>query len=87
MPRQANWRENGEPAEALQHLHSAGWSIGSAAFAAVAGGLVWVVSGKNGENFIRTEGATDADAWRGAVGQARSVGMLGGWRVSEPGAV
>jgi hypothetical protein len=39
------------------------------------------------ENRIRAEGPAEADAWRAAVAQARSVGMLGGWRVPEPGAV
>ena len=45
-------------------------------------GLVWVVSGSNGENRIRAEGATAAEAWQRAEEQARALGMLGrpgGW--------
>ena len=44
--------------DAVEQLHQAGWSIGSAAFTDKAGeGLVWIVSGSNGENLIREEGA------------------------------
>jgi hypothetical protein len=72
-------------AEALELLHRTGWSVGVAGLATGAGRIVWVVSGHNGENLIRAEGATEAEAWRGAVEQARSVGMAGGWRVTDPG--
>jgi len=68
----------------LNELHRAGWSLGDTAFHAVGGGLVWVVSGTNGENQIRAEGATSAEAWRGAIEQARSLGMLDGVRPGEP---
>jgi hypothetical protein len=44
---------------------------------------VWVVSGHNGENLIRAEGPSGAAAWRAALEQARAVGMVRGWRVSE----
>jgi hypothetical protein len=71
-------------ADALDQLHRAGWSIGSAGFAISAGGLVWVVSGHNGENAIRAEGLTEGQAWRGAREQARTLGMLPGWRISQP---
>jgi hypothetical protein len=64
---------DGDPiAECLAALHRAGWSIGEAAFATETGGQVWVVSGSNGENLIRAEGATTAGAWRSAAGRARS---------------
>jgi hypothetical protein len=72
-------------AEAFGRLHRAGWSIGSTAFATDAGGVVWVVSGVNGENAIRAEGPTEAAAWRAAVAQARSLGMCGGFRLGDPG--
>jgi hypothetical protein len=71
--------------DALGSLHRSGWSIGSTAFATTAGGRVWVVSGSNRENRIRADGATQAEAWQGAVDQATSVGMFEGWRDSEPG--
>jgi hypothetical protein len=63
--------------EALARLHRAGRSIGDAAFAVEGGGLVWIVSGRNGENLIRAEGPTRDGAWGRAVEQARSLGMLG----------
>jgi hypothetical protein len=63
--------------EALARLHRAGWSIGDAAVAVEGGGLVWVVSGHNGENLIRAEGPTRDEAWVRAVEQARGLGMLG----------
>ncbi len=44
--------------DCLDALRRAGWSMGDAAFHAVGGGLVWVVSGYNGENQIRAEGST-----------------------------
>jgi hypothetical protein len=72
--------------EAFDRLKRAGWSIGEAARLSRDGGLVWLVSGRNGENVIRAEGASQAAAWREAVGQARAVGMIGGCRPGEPGA-
>jgi hypothetical protein len=72
-------------AEAFGRLHRAGWSIGSTAFATEAEGVVWVVSGVNGENAIRAEGPTEAAAWRVAVDQARSLGMCGGITPGCPG--
>ncbi len=43
------------------------------------GGLVWVVTGTNGENRIQAEGATCSEAWRRALDQVEVVGMLPGW--------
>jgi hypothetical protein len=63
--------------DALARLHRSGWSIGDAAFHDGAGGLSWLVWGSNGENLIRVEGATRAEAWGRAVTQARGLGMLG----------
>ena len=78
--------DQGDPiAEALGRFQRAGCSVGVAAFAAVdgSGRVVWQVDGRNGENLIRTERATEGEAWTGALGQARSLGMLG--REREPG--
>jgi hypothetical protein len=50
--------------------HRAGWTIGDAAFRLDDGRIVWLVSGQNGENLIRAEGATAAEAWLAAVEQA-----------------
>jgi hypothetical protein len=63
--------------EAIRQLHRAGWSIGDTAFTTEARVVAWVVSGTNGENLIRAEGSTRAEAWIRAVDQARSLGMLG----------
>ncbi|SIN69983.1 hypothetical protein SAMN05444166_0224 [Singulisphaera sp. GP187] len=64
-------------AEAIIALKRAGWSIGDAAFVGESGERVWVVSGYNGENLIRADGATQAEAWHRAIEQARVLGMLG----------
>jgi hypothetical protein len=53
-----------ELAEAIDALHRAGWCVGDTAFASEAGGRVWLVSGRNGENVIRAERATVVEAWR-----------------------
>jgi hypothetical protein len=71
--------------EAFDHLKRSGWSVGVAGLATEGGGIVWVVSGHNGENVIRAEGRTEAAAWRAAVDQARAVGMLRGVRPGDPG--
>ena len=44
--------------QALKLLHAAGWCVGDTAFLTEAGVLVWLVSGRNGENVIRAEGPT-----------------------------
>jgi hypothetical protein len=69
----------------LKLLHAAGWCVGDTAFVTAAGTLIWLVSGCNGENVIRTEGLTQAAAWWAACDRTRAVGMLPGWRVSKPG--
>ena len=51
--------------QALKLLHAAGWNVGDTAFLTEAGALVWLVSGVNGENVIRAEGA---DPGRGLAG-------------------
>jgi hypothetical protein len=60
----------------LASLHQAGWTSGDTAFLGADSGIVWLVSGRNGENLIRAEGATRDEAWHRAVEQARSLGML-----------
>jgi hypothetical protein len=81
MPEEAETIE-----EMLIGLQRSSWSIGSTAFANEDGNLVWLVSGHNGANLIRAEGATELEAWRAAADQARSLGMLDGWRYSKPSA-
>jgi hypothetical protein len=46
------------------------------AFATPGGGLVWVLSGHNGKNVIRSEGSTSAVDWQAARDQAPAVGMV-----------
>jgi hypothetical protein len=57
--------------ESFDRLRRAGWSVGGYGTAALQ-----VVSGSNGENVLRTEAATLAEALRLACGQARAVGRL-----------
>jgi hypothetical protein len=57
-------------------LKAAGWSVGETAVR-TATGLAWCVDGRNGENVLLARAATQAAAWRRAVEQARSLGMLG----------
>jgi hypothetical protein len=47
-----------------QHGRAAGWSVGVIAPASLdgSGRVVWQVDGRNGENLIRTAGATEAEA-------------------------
>jgi hypothetical protein len=56
-------------------LHRAGWSAGEHA-TATAAGVQHIVDGANSENAIYAVADTSADAWRQAVEQARSLGML-----------
>src|SRR5689334_19960144 len=65
--------------ESMGQLHRAGWSVGDVAFEAEGGGLVWVVSGSNGENLIHASGPTPAVAWHRAAEQARAPGVLRLW--------
>jgi hypothetical protein len=67
-----------EIADLLDQLHADGWNVGDTAFFDVEdGGQVRVVTGANGENMIRAEGATRPEARR-AFDQAATVGMLPG---------
>jgi hypothetical protein len=66
--------------ECLGRLRLAGWTIGDTAIRWPDRRLVWLVSGRNGENQIWAEGAMSAEAWLLGVEQARLLGML---RVGE----
>ena len=72
-------------AVALGQLHRAGWTVGQFATSSEAGELVWVFTGSNGENLLRAEGATAAEAWGRAVEAARGLGMLGRAGAGEAG--
>ncbi len=75
----------GATTDAIEQLHRAGWSIGITAWTNGAGeGPTWIVSGSNGENQIRAEGATAAEAWQATLGQARGQGMLERIKPGEP---
>ncbi len=47
--------------ESFVRLHQAGWSVGEVAVHTPAG-IVWLVSGTNGENAIEARGETQAEA-------------------------
>jgi hypothetical protein len=66
--------------ESLRRLHRSGWSCGEAAFTGSSGRSVWQVDGSNGENRLKVQGATPAEAWYRAVEAAAAVGMLADWR-------
>jgi hypothetical protein len=57
--------------ESFDRLHRAGWSIGE-----IAGSALWVVTGTNGENVMKAELKTQAEAWYRATLRAEAVGML-----------
>jgi hypothetical protein len=61
--------------ESFARLHRAGWSVGEVR-ALTAAGPVWLVSASNGENALRAQGRTQAEAWQRACEQARALGML-----------
>ena len=62
--------------ESLCRLHSAGWTVNCTKFES-GGGLIWIVSGYNGENQVLTASHSRDRAWYEACLQARSVAMLG----------
>jgi hypothetical protein len=72
MPGSSDYRSSDD---SFALLHRSGWTIGDPAFGD-GNDLVWLVTGSNGENLIRGEGATGAEAWHRAVEQAAAVGML-----------
>jgi hypothetical protein len=49
-------------ADCFTRLRRSGWSVGETAFSTEGGGLVSIVTGTNGENAIRAEGATAREA-------------------------
>jgi hypothetical protein len=54
--------------ESFDRLRRAGWSVGD-----VEGAAVWFVTGTNGENRIKAEGRTQAEAWYRATLKAEVV--------------
>ncbi len=56
----------------IWRLESEGWSFAEHLILRSDGHLTWIVSGRNGPNAIRSEGATMAEAWTEAAEQARS---------------
>jgi hypothetical protein len=60
--------------ESFARLHCAGWTVGEVA-AHGPGGVVWIVTGSNGENRIEARGRSQAEAWHLALQQAEAVGM------------
>ena len=65
------------PLQTPHFIHRDGWSIGPTAYATSDGGIAWAVDGWNGENVIRADGPTEAEAWRAAVDQAVELSLLG----------
>jgi hypothetical protein len=68
------------PAEdSVRRLHHSGWSAGEAAFTGSSGRTVYQVDPSNGENKLRVEGVSPAEAWWRAVEAAAACGMLRDW--------
>ena len=62
--------------ECCDRLRRSGWSFGWCSVVRSGEGECFLVDGTNGENALRAEAATLAEALRLACGQARAVGML-----------
>jgi hypothetical protein len=62
--------------ECCDRLRRAGWSFGWRPVARLGKGECFLVDGTNGENALRAEAPTLAEALLLACGQARAVGML-----------
>jgi hypothetical protein len=62
--------------DSFARLHAAGWTVGHVAVHSTSG-LVWIVSGTNGENRVEGRGGTQNEAWHNAVLQAEAMGMAG----------
>jgi hypothetical protein len=62
--------------EALDRRHRSGSSYCETGFTYPDGRYVHQVDATNGENKLRVEGATPAEAWHRAVEAAAAVGML-----------
>jgi hypothetical protein len=65
------------PDESFARLRRSGWSVGEAPFCGN-GRLVWQVDGVNGENQVRDQGDSQAEAWHRACQQAEVLGILRG---------
>jgi len=65
--------------ESLHRLRRSVWSTGEAGFTGSSGRTVWQVDSANGENRIRVEGATPAEAWWRACKAAAACGILDRW--------
>ena len=62
--------------DSFARLHAARWTVGDVAVHGESG-LVWIVTGCNGENRIEARGASQDEPWCNAVLQAKAVGMAG----------
>jgi hypothetical protein len=52
--------------QSFQRLQQAGWTVGDIAVHGESG-LVWIVSGFNGENLIEARGTSRDEAWSNAL--------------------
>ena len=72
------------PEDSLRRLHRSGWSMGEAGFTGAGGRTIHRVDGSNGENRIRVQGSTPAEAWHRTVEAAAACGMLADWPRPAP---
>ncbi len=57
----------------LERLEHSGWSIGNYTVASRGAGLVWVVSGRNGNKTIWVEANNELEAWKRAEKEALAL--------------
>ena len=76
MPRGGEPSLYPRPEEAIDRLLYSGWLLGVRVFTDSKGLTVWQIDGSLGENRIRAEGATRAEAWHKAALAAAACGML-----------
>ena len=68
--------DRGDAMAIIERLHRAGWSIGDVPLRGERGGLVWIVLGRHGADLLIVSGPTHIEAWRWALDQAATCGML-----------
>ena len=61
----------------MDSLRRAGWSLGHATLVGPDGSRSCLITRHDGEDLIHAEAPTQAEAWRLATDQARSLSMLG----------
>ena len=67
--------DRGDAVAIIEWLHRVSWSIGDVPLRG-RGWLVWIVLGRRGADLLIVSGPTHIEAWRWALDQAATCGML-----------